>query len=58
MMYGTGLTVFNQWAQEQGVTQTIDGLGMLIEQAAEAFVLWRNERPETDEVMAALRREL
>ena len=58
MMYGAGLTVFNQWAQEQGVTQTIDGLGMLIEQAAEAFVLWRNERPDTDEVMAALRREL
>lgn len=58
MMYGSGLTVFNQWAQEQGVKTTIDGLGMLIEQAAEAFVLWRGERPDTKEVEESLRREL
>lgn len=56
MMYGKGLTVFNQWAQEQGVTTTLDGLGMLVEQAAEAFYLWRGVRPETGAVMEELRR--
>lgn len=58
MMYGSGLTVFNQWAQDHGVQKTIDGLGMLVEQAAEAFVLWRGERPDTKEVEESLRREL
>lgn len=57
MMYGKGLTVFNQWAQEQGVKTTIDGLGMLVEQAAEAFELWRGVRPHTAEVMDHVRRE-
>ena len=57
MMYGSGLTVFNQWAHDHGVTTTIDGLGMLIEQAAEAFSLWRGRRPETRNVIAALRSE-
>lgn len=57
MMYGKGLTVFNQWAKDQGVQKTIDGLGMLIEQAAEAFELWRTVRPETDSVKDLIRRE-
>lgn len=57
MMYGSGLTVFNQWAQDNGVTTTIDGLGMLVEQAAEAFTLWRGHRPQTHNVIAALRNE-
>lgn len=58
MMYGAGLTVFNQWAKEQGAAQVLDGLGMLVEQAAEAFLLWRGVRPETGAVIAALRQEL
>ncbi|WP_119395908.1 shikimate dehydrogenase [Salinibius halmophilus] len=54
MMYGDKPTVFNAWAAEQGA-KTIDGLGMLVEQAAEAFQLWRGVRPETEQVRADLR---
>lgn len=57
MMYGKGLTVFNRWAREQGAAKVIDGLGMLVEQAAEAFELWRGVRPDTAPVMAELRGE-
>lgn len=57
MMYGRGKTVFNQWAHEQGAKTTIDGLGMLIEQAAEAFELWRGVRPDTAAVLDHIRRE-
>lgn len=56
MMYGKGLTVFNQWAKNNGVNTVIDGLGMLVEQAAEAFFLWRGVRPNTLSVMDELRR--
>lgn len=57
MMYGSGLTVFNQWAHDLGAAKAIDGLGMLVEQAAEAFTLWRGERPQTAEVIVDLRAE-
>jgi len=46
MMYAKEPTVFLSWAQGLGA-QGCDGLGMLVEQAAEAFTLWRNKRPET-----------
>jgi len=46
MMYAKEPTVFLSWAQGLGA-QGCDGLGMLVEQAAEAFSLWRNKRPET-----------
>jgi shikimate dehydrogenase len=55
MMYGSEATVFNRWAQSAGASITIDGLGMLAGQAAEAFYLWRGVRPETGQVIAALR---
>jgi len=55
MMYGADETVFNRWARRQGARMMIDGLGMLVEQAAEAFYLWRDIRPETEGVMATLR---
>ncbi|WP_236207605.1 shikimate dehydrogenase [Pseudomonas tohonis] len=58
MMYGAQATAFNRWAQEQGAARTLDGLGMLVEQAAEAFLLWRGVRPETAPVLAELRRLL
>ena len=58
MMYGAKPTVFMQWAVEQGASQVIDGLGMLVEQAAEAFYLWRGVRPETQTVLRQLRAEL
>ena len=54
MMYGDAPTVFLQFAAAQGA-QTRDGLGMLIEQAAEAFLLWRGVRPETAPLFAQLR---
>lgn len=57
MMYGADRTVFNQWAHEQGVMITHDGLGMLVEQAGEAFYLWRGVRPDTAAVVDTLRRE-
>ncbi|MCC5881970.1 MAG: shikimate dehydrogenase [Halomonas sp.] len=54
MMYGAEPTVFLHWAEGRGA-RGIDGLGMLVEQAAESFFLWRNRRPETGSVRAALR---
>ncbi|ROR34366.1 shikimate dehydrogenase [Inmirania thermothiophila] len=49
-----GLTPFVAWARGRGL-RAEDGLGMLVEQAAEAFALWRGVRPETAPVLAALR---
>lgn len=54
MMYGKELTPFLRLAQQHGA-RIVDGLGMLVEQAAEAFYLWRGVRPETQPVIAALR---
>jgi shikimate dehydrogenase len=58
MMYGKEPTAFNRWAAEQGAAGTLDGLGMLVEQAAEAFFLWRGVRPDSAQVLAELRRQL
>ncbi|MFQ5488569.1 MAG: shikimate dehydrogenase [Gammaproteobacteria bacterium] len=58
MMYGSELTPFLRWAQQQGAAQCLDGLGMLVEQAAESFLLWRGVRPETAPVIAMLRASL
>lgn len=58
MMYGAQPTVFMQWASTHGALQVADGLGMLVEQAAESFYLWRGVRPETASVIAQLRAEL
>ncbi|MDF2446906.1 MAG: aroE [Moraxellaceae bacterium] len=57
MMYGAEPTVFLRWAQQQGA-QVRDGLGMLVEQAAEAFRLWRGVQPPTQPVLEELRAEL
>lgn len=45
--YGAGDTPFVRWARARGVTRAEQGLGMLIEQAAESFFLWRGVRPDT-----------
>jgi shikimate dehydrogenase len=45
MMYGKGDTPFMRQARAQGAVLCADGLGMLVEQAAEAFMLWRGVRP-------------
>ncbi|MCG8394869.1 MAG: shikimate dehydrogenase [Pseudomonadales bacterium] len=55
MVYGSEPTPFMRWANEQGAAATADGLGMLVEQAAEAFEIWRGWRPDTGPVMAMLR---
>ncbi len=58
MMYGKDTTAFNQWAAQHGAARTLDGLGMLVGQAAEAFWLWTGQRPDTAPVMQALRDRL
>jgi len=58
MMYGKGETPFLALAREQGAVTRADGLGMLVEQAAEAFYVWRAVRPATAQVLADLRAKL
>lgn len=57
MMYGAAAQVFVGWAKAHGAVGR-DGLGMLVEQAAEAFKVFRGVQPETAPVLAALRRRL
>ncbi|PCH62923.1 MAG: shikimate dehydrogenase [SAR86 cluster bacterium] len=57
MMYGNEDTAFVSWAKQQGVVLTLDGLGMLVEQAAESFSIWRGIRPQTDAVLRWLREQ-
>ncbi len=54
LTYGKGLTPFLKLAQQAGVTRLADGVGMLAEQAAEAFAWWRGVRPDTAAVIAQL----
>ncbi|CAK9892024.1 MULTISPECIES: shikimate dehydrogenase [Pseudomonas] len=58
MMYGKEPTPFCRWATEHKAAKVLDGLGMLAEQAAEAFFIWRGVRPDTAPVLDELRRQL
>jgi len=51
LTYGKGITPFLKLAQKAGVTQVADGVGMLAEQAAEAFAWWHGVRPNTAKVI-------
>ena len=55
MLYSEQATAFQRWSREQGAARALDGLGMLVEQAAESFYLWRDVLPETAPVIAMLR---
>ena len=55
MMYSKEATPFLAWASDNGVTRCSDGLGMLVEQAAESFYIWHGLRPDTKSVLQVLR---
>jgi shikimate dehydrogenase len=55
LSYGAAAAPFIAWARAQGVAQALDGLGMLVEQAADSFALWTGVRPNTQTVYTALR---
>ena len=56
MMYGKGLTPFLAFAEANHAQTLADGLGMLVEQAAESFFVWRGVRPQTQPVIEQLRK--
>jgi shikimate dehydrogenase len=55
LAYGKSATAFVNWAEQCGAARALQGLGMLVEQAAESFRLWRGVRPRTAHVLAALK---
>ncbi len=55
LSYGKASFGFLAWARSVGAEHALDGLGMLVEQAAEAFEIWHGKRPETDSIYAELR---
>lgn len=55
MMYGDQPTGFVLWGRQRNAGKALDGLGMLVEQAAESFSLWRKVMPDTEAVIEALR---
>ncbi len=58
MVYGSEPTPLMDWAMARGAAATADGLGMLVEQAAQSFRLWRNVMPQTTAVLSELRQSL
>jgi len=58
LAYSLRETSFVGWARRHGASAAYDGLGMLVEQAAEAFRLWHGIRPDTAAVLRALRADL
>ena len=54
MMYGGRPTAFENWCEDNGAAKVMNGLGMLVEQAAESFSIWRGKMPATKPVLEAL----
>lgn len=57
MSYGAA-ALFAVWAEDNGARSSVDGLGMLVEQAAESYAIWRGSLPETEPVLQMLRAQL
>lgn len=57
LAYANEATTFVRWGQQQNAEKSLDGLGMLVEQAAEAFYVWRSIRPDTKPVIDLLNAE-
>ncbi len=57
LAYGNEPTTFVKWGKKNQASKSLDGLGMLVEQAAEAFFIWRGVRPNTKDVIALLNAE-
>ena len=55
LSYGLSPTPFSVWAREHGAARSVMGWGMLVEQAAESFYIWRNVRPETAPVLKQMK---
>jgi shikimate dehydrogenase len=55
LIYADAPTSFLRWSRANGAARTADGLGMLIEQAAESFLIWRGVRPDSAPLFALLR---
>ena len=51
LSYGLTPTPFSVWAREHGAVNSVMGWGMLVEQAAESFYIWRDVRPDTAPVL-------
>ena len=54
MLYGREQTPFVRWGERHHAGRALDGIGMLVEQAAESFRIWRGVRPRTAEVIRQL----
>lgn len=58
MSYSLAAIPFLSWARAAGASHALDGLGMLVEQAAESYLLWHGVRPETDDILTQVRAKL